>query len=47
LKKNRAEKATTSTKGKTKSAGKIKLNVESDLTNVEVGYEADDYDDFM
>jgi translation initiation factor 3 subunit J len=45
--KNKAEKATTSTKGKGKSAGKTKLTVEADITNVEVGYELDDYDDFM
>jgi len=45
--KNKAEKATTSTKGKAKAAGKVKLAVESELTNVEVGYELDDYDDFM
>jgi len=45
--KNKAEKATTSTKGKAKSAGKAKLAVESDLTNVEVGYELDEFDDFM
>lgn len=45
--KNKAEKATTSTKGKSKFTGKAKLTVEADITNVEVGYELDDYDDFM
>jgi hypothetical protein len=46
--KNKVEKAaTTTTKGKAKSTGKVKLTVESDLTNVEVGYEMDDFDDFM
>lgn len=44
--KNKAEKATTATKGK-RTGGKVKLTVESDITNVEVGYELDDYDDFM
>jgi hypothetical protein len=45
--KNKVEKAATSTKGKGKSAGKAKLTMESDLTNVEVGYEVDEFDDFM
>jgi len=45
--KNKVEKATTSTKGKSKFTGKAKLTVEADITNVEVGYELDDYDDFM
>jgi len=44
--KNKAEKATTTTKGKAKSSGKPKVTLESALTNVEVGYE-EDYDDFM
>jgi len=46
--KNKAEKAATApAKGKGKSSGKVKLTVESDLTNVETGFELDEFDDFM